>query len=239
MTKRLTLELGIRFTHFQPWVDRTWERLSRSLTTAHYNPSCTPTAILRVRMAQARPQRSAGRIPDARLVLPAALRSRVRSDGHRQDRAARRMGPLLLPLGPVHHRPGCVGGRADTSRLARPTSRHRRILYAKQLDTLNFAQRSRCPRRRWTARTTSSLTRTARTSRYRSARRGPACWRWPTWAIGAAICQTTATALAATSTWFRWGPCCRRRTAASIRTTLTANNFRPLLGFCGPGPGDQ
>jgi hypothetical protein len=41
VSRRLTLELGIRFTHFQPWIDR--EGFGYSIFNySQYNPACTP-----------------------------------------------------------------------------------------------------------------------------------------------------------------------------------------------------
>ena len=54
-------------------------RLLRSSITRSTAPSCTPHAILRLPVEQARSVRAAGRLPHARRVLPAALRRGVRA----------------------------------------------------------------------------------------------------------------------------------------------------------------
>ena len=96
--------------------------------------------------------------------------------GPGQDGSPRRMGPLLLPLRPVHQRPGRGGRRADRQPGQQRQRRHRCWRATFRRSTL---PPRRSLRRRWTARTISSLTPTATASRFRSERRGPACWRWP------------------------------------------------------------
>ena len=76
-TRKLTLEFGLRFTHFTPWIDR--EGFGYSIfDQSQYNPSCAGIAhVLRVRVACQRQFGSAGRIPHQGAVLSAPLRCRL------------------------------------------------------------------------------------------------------------------------------------------------------------------
>ena len=69
--------------------------------------------VLRLPLEQADSSVPMGGFPTKGAVLPAALRRRVRPLRQRQHRAARRLGTLLLPLRPVHHRPQRLGRHAD------------------------------------------------------------------------------------------------------------------------------
>ena len=48
VSRRLTLELGLRLTHFTPWADRTGAGYS-IFDYSQYNSTCTPLAVLRLR----------------------------------------------------------------------------------------------------------------------------------------------------------------------------------------------
>ena len=73
----LTLELGIRITQFPPWSDNLGFGFS-VFDYSKYSPSCTPTALLRLPVEQARSVGAAGRLPDPAAVFPAALRHGLR-----------------------------------------------------------------------------------------------------------------------------------------------------------------
>ena len=142
VSRRLTLELGLRATHFQPWIDRLGYGYS-IFDYSKYSSSCTPTAVLRLRVEQARPDGSARRIPDQGAVLAAALRRGLRHRRQRQDGSPRRMGPLLLPFRPVHRRAGRVRRRGLASVSATTSTAY--PLLARELDTLNVADQASSP----------------------------------------------------------------------------------------------
>ena len=57
----------MRITHFPPWADSLGFGFS-VFDYSKYNPSCTPTRLLRLPVAQARSVGAAGRLPDPRGV---------------------------------------------------------------------------------------------------------------------------------------------------------------------------
>ena len=69
--------------------------------------------LLRLQVAQAGFQRSAGRVPDQGPLLSAAIRHGLGCFRQRQDRVPRWLGQELLPCRPVHQRPRCPRGRAE------------------------------------------------------------------------------------------------------------------------------
>jgi len=149
-------------------------------------------------------------------------------DGLRQDRATRRMGPLLLPLGAIHHRPGCVGGVQSIS-LGTNYLGNGVPLFAKQLDTLSFASAPLTPGA-VDSKTATSSTQIAGTSRYPVARRGPACWSCPMLATAAGTCQTPVTVTQRHQPR-TVGAMLSSKNGGVDPNSLTANNFRPLVGF--------
>ena len=67
MNRRLTLELGIRITHFPPWADSLGFGFS-VFDYSKYNSELHADAVLRLPVEQARSVGAAGRLPDARAV---------------------------------------------------------------------------------------------------------------------------------------------------------------------------
>ncbi len=112
VSKRLTLDLGIRITHFTPWADNLGFGFS-IFDYSKYNSSCTPTQYCGFLWNKRDPSVPLGGFPTRSRVLPAALRHGLRSVRYRQHGAARRMGTLLLPFRPVHDRSERLGGNAD------------------------------------------------------------------------------------------------------------------------------
>ena len=127
VTKSLSIDYGMRFSHFTPWADRVGFGYS-IFNLAAYN-ACSPAQQANAanycgfRVAQAGSQRSAGRVPDAGSLLPAPVRHGLGRFRPGQDRAARRVGQELLPCRPVHQRPGCV--RRASSLTASQPAEHR------------------------------------------------------------------------------------------------------------------
>ncbi len=137
VSKRLTLDLGIRITHFSPWADNLGFGF-RSSITRKYSSSCTPTQYCGFLWNKTRSVGADRRLPDTRRVLPAALRHGVRSFRYRQNRSARRLGPLLLPLRPVHHRPERSAGTQTVTLTNNQGTGGNTPLLASEIDTLNF-----------------------------------------------------------------------------------------------------
>ena len=76
VTKRLTVNYGIRFSHFQPWYDRLgfgYSIFDVNAYNAGGGAACSGCAdLLWIRVARQGPLRSDWWIPDPRVVLPAA-----------------------------------------------------------------------------------------------------------------------------------------------------------------------
>ena len=76
VNKRITLELGVRITHFTPWADNLGFGYS-IFDPTKVNPSCTAISVLRVRMAQDRSFGADRRIPDTCFIYPASSWRRI------------------------------------------------------------------------------------------------------------------------------------------------------------------
>ena len=213
MNRRLTLELGLRITHFTPWADNLGFGFS-IFDYSKYNSSCTPTQYCGFLWNKRDPSVPLGGFPTARRLLPAALRRRLRPLGTRQDRAARRLGPLLLPLRPVHHRPECFGRHADRHPEQQPGHRRQYPAAGQRTRHPELRHLRRFPSAAWIARTT----RTPYTDSYSFtiSQRVPWSGLLEVAYVGnqSRDLAQPAAAWAATSTWCRWARCCRRRTAA-------------------------
>ena len=108
-TRKLTVELGVRFSHFTPWEDR--EGYGYSIfNLAQFAPSCA-AGLLRVRMALQGSLGSRGLDSQQGAVLSAARRSCIRRVGHWQNGSSWWLGPICLPFRTVHQRPRRIGGR--------------------------------------------------------------------------------------------------------------------------------
>ena len=101
-TQRLTLEFGLRLTHFQPWVDTKGSAIPSS-TNRSSSPDCARRLPSAASSGTAKIANvPLGRIPIENALLAAALRRRLRPHRQGQHSAPRRLGPVLLSLRAVH-----------------------------------------------------------------------------------------------------------------------------------------
>ena len=101
-TQRLTLEFGLRLSHFPPWVDD--EGFGYSIfNQSKYSPDCAaaPT-FCGFQWHSKDASVPLGGFPIQNGLLAAALRRRLRPHRQGQHRSPRRLGPVLLSLRPVH-----------------------------------------------------------------------------------------------------------------------------------------
>ena len=212
-------------THFQPWIDRTGEGYS-IFDYSQYKSTCQRHRLLRIRMAQARSQRPAGRLPHARPVLSAALRRRVRSDRHGKT-------VLRGGWGRYYYHSGQFTSGLDVAagvQTVQPAQQYQRSAAAgaQPFDRSTLPPR-RSLRRRWTARTISSRIPTATASPFRSEPRGPACWKSPTSATRAMTWPLSSGA-GSNINLVPVGAMLASKNGGVDPNSLNANNFRPLLG---------
>ena len=177
VNRRLTLELGLRITHFAPWADNLGFGFS-VFDYSKYNSSCTPTQYCGFLWNKRDPSVPLGGFPtkgayyQPRFGVAYAL--------ERFHRAARRLGTLLLPLRPVHHRPERLGRHADRHpeqqpghrrqhAAARQRTRHAELRHLRALHRRSRPQGRQEPR-----------TPTATASPSRSACPGRDWSKWPT-----------------------------------------------------------
>ena len=151
VNRRLTLELGMRITHFAPWADSLGFGFS-VFDYSKYSSSCTPTQYCGFLWNKRDPSVPMGGFPTKGAYFQP--RFGVAYCAERLHRAARRLGTLLLSLRPVHHRPQRIGRHADGH--AEQQSGHGRQHAAPGQRTghAELHIRRRFPSAEWTARTT-------------------------------------------------------------------------------------
>ena len=103
-TRKLTFEFGMRFTHFQPWIDGLGDGYS-IFVLSEYNPSCaaSPT-YCGFEWHKKDAAVPVGGFPTRALFYQPRLGAAYDIIGHRQNGASGRLGPLLLPFRPVYQR---------------------------------------------------------------------------------------------------------------------------------------
>ena len=126
-TRKLTMEFGVRFTHFQPWIDALGFGYS-----IFDHPQFAPelrvcSDVLRLRVACQEQLRSRGRIPDRTLFYQPRFGAAYDVSGNGQNGGPRRLGPFLLSLWPVHQWPGCIGRGSHGNMIPEQLGRRARL----------------------------------------------------------------------------------------------------------------
>ena len=109
VTKKMTVEFGVRFSHFQPWIDALGLRVFDLQPISVCSRLRVCSDVLRLRMACQKRGRSGGRIPDQNVVLSTPFWRSIRRFRYRQNRGSRRLGTFLLPFRAVHQWLGRFG----------------------------------------------------------------------------------------------------------------------------------
>ena len=112
MSKRLTLELGLRLTHFQPWIDRTGAGYS-IFNYSQYKTSCQPTQYCGFQWNKRDPSVPLGGFPTRSMFFQPRFGVAYDISGKGNTVLRGGWGKVLLPLRTVHQRPGCGGGGAN------------------------------------------------------------------------------------------------------------------------------
>ena len=216
-----------------------WASASRSSTIRSTTPVARPLQYCGFVWNKREPVGSARRIPDAGAVLAAALRRGLRYRRQRQDRAARRLGPLLLPLRPVHHRPGrlrrsavsCSLGNNSATAIpaAGEATRHAELSPTRRSQPGGSGQQGR----QAALHRQLQLHDLAAVAVVESA--GSGLRRQPE----QGTCCIPAAAPAATSTWFRWAPCSRAKNGGVDPNSLNGGQLPSAEGLLRPEPRHQ
>ena len=106
VNKRFTLELGIRITHFTPWIDRLGYGFS-IFDYSKYNSSCTPTQYCGFLWNKRDSSVPLGGFPTRGAYYQPRFGMAYDRLRQWQNGFARRMGHVLLPFRAVHDRAGC------------------------------------------------------------------------------------------------------------------------------------
>ncbi len=212
VNRRLTLELGLRLTHFTPWADRTGAGYS-IFDYSQYKSTCTPLQYCGFEWNKRDPSVPIGGFPTRKLFYQPrfGLAYDVFGKGNTVVRGG---------WGRFYYHSGQFTSGLDVAAgvqsISLGTNVNGNPLMANQLDTLNFTTQALSPAA-VDARTTGSRIPIATASRSRSACRFPACSKWRMSGTRVRISRSTP-APAAISTWCRLARCWQAAMAAWTRT---------------------